>query len=180
MVEMLGEDVTPPAWTADAAEQERVRAVYERNQDPASVISAQVSMDTDRVFRVPSLRIAEAHQRAGGSTRVYRFDWRSPALGGRAGASHGLEVPFVFGDFSVPMTKAMVGDDAPESLTQGMHGSWVSFATSGDPAATGAVPTWPEYEPNTRKTMVFNDQTTVVADPDGEQRASWDNVPLPS
>ncbi|MTD54214.1 carboxylesterase/lipase family protein [Amycolatopsis pithecellobii] len=179
MAEMPGPvDVAPPKWGADPALQQRIRDVYDRSLEPGSAIGAQIAMDTDRVFRIPSLRIAEAHHRAGGSTRVYQFAWRSTACDGRVGASHGLEVPFVFDDFSLPITKSMLGDDVPGSLTEELHGSWISFATNGDPAATGAVPAWPEYEPGSRQTMVFDEKTAVVADPDGERRASWHNVSL--
>ena len=153
--------------------------MYDRGQEPSAIISARISMDTDRIFRIPALRIAEAHQRAGGSTRVYQFAWRGNAFGGRLGAGHGVEVPFVFDDFSPPMTQAMMGDDVPDGLTEKMHGSWVSFAADGDPAATGVVPPWPQYEPKSRPTMVFGERTAVMADPDGERRASCDDVPLP-
>ena len=179
MTEILGtdEDVAPLPWDADPLLRQRIRGVYERGHEPGSVIGVQTAMDTDRIFRIPALRIAEAHQRAGSSTRVYQFAWRSPALGGRVGAGHGLEVPFVFDDFSLPITQAMIGDDAPRSLTAEMHNSWISFATAGDPAATGMIPTWPEYEPRTRQTMIFDEKTAVVSDPARERRVSWDVLP---
>lgn len=75
---------------------------YRQAHDPDSPVPADIAMTTDRVFRIPSLRIAEAHLRGSGTVIVYQFAWRSPAFEGRAGASHGMEGPFVFDDFSSP------------------------------------------------------------------------------
>ena len=80
-------------WDADPALQQRILDVYERGHKSGSPISPEVSMASDRVFRIPSLRIAQTHQSAGGSTRVYQFGWRSPAFEGRVGAAHGIEGP---------------------------------------------------------------------------------------
>jgi len=66
----------------------------------------------------------------------------------------------------------------PREVIAAVHGAWASFAASGDPAGTGAIPTWPEYDPNARPTMVFNNKTVAVGDPDGDGRASWDGIDL--
>ena len=52
---------------------------------------------TDRVFRIPCVKLAEAqaeHQPHG--TFHYQFDFASPSFGGGLGACHALEIPFVF------------------------------------------------------------------------------------
>lgn len=124
--------MSPSGWDADPALQQKIREVYDRSQEPGSLITPEISMATDRVFRIPSLRIAEAHHRAGGSTRVYQFAWRSRAFGGRVGAAHGIEVPFVFDDFTLPIIRTMIGDEVPREVIAAMHGAWASFAASGD------------------------------------------------
>jgi para-nitrobenzyl esterase len=178
MAELAGTNngVAAREWSADPAAKERITRVYAATQDPECVITETTSMTSDRLFRVPSLRIAEAHVRAGGSTRVYMYAWRTPAFDGRIGAGHGLECPFVFDNFTSPMTAMMLGDQVPPNLAGEMHGAWISFARSGDPASDGAVPAWPFYALEERPTMVFDRVTEIVNDPDGERRASWDGV----
>jgi hypothetical protein len=48
---------------------------------------------TDWFYRIPAIRLAEAHQ---GESYMYEFGWNSPASGVRLGACHGLEIGFVF------------------------------------------------------------------------------------
>lgn len=90
----------------------------------------------DLVFRLPARRFADAHQ---GRTHVYEFDWRSPALGGRLGACHGLELPFVFDTLpTCTGVDGIAGTAPPQDLAERMHGIWVRFATDGE------LP-WAEY-----------------------------------
>ncbi|HKE74454.1 MAG TPA: carboxylesterase/lipase family protein [Acidimicrobiales bacterium] len=178
MAEMTGSSVGVAArpWGAAADIQQRINGVYDATQEPDSPIAVSTSISTDRLFRVPSLRLADAHVAAGGSTRVYMFGWRSPAFGGRVGASHGLECPFVFDNFGSPMMSMMLGGEPPQGLAAAVHGSWAAFAKTGDPAATGAVASWPAYDTETRMTMVFDETSAAVPDPHGERRRVWDGV----
>ena len=170
--------MSPGRWDADHEQQQRVLETYRQAQDPDSPVPADIAMTTDRVFRIPSLRIAEAHLRGGGTALVYQFAWRSPTFEGRAGASHGMEGPFVFDDFSLPITRALTGPAVPPKLVAAVHGAWTSFATAGDPASRGTVPAWPAYNTHTRPTMVFDTITRVVDDPDPVGRAVWDLIDL--
>ncbi|MEV0595801.1 carboxylesterase/lipase family protein [Nonomuraea cavernae] len=163
-------------WPDDPARHARITAVYEATHEAGSPTSVSVAVGTDRAFRVPSVRMAEAHARAGGATRMYLFGWRSPAFDGRLGAGHAMEIPFVFGDLASPMLAMLLGERPPRRLADAMHGSWIAFATGGDPAAGGHVPEWPPYEPERRATMVFDDTCEVVLDLDAERLAAW-NTP---
>jgi para-nitrobenzyl esterase len=178
MAEITGTNggVAALEWGADPTIKQRISHVYETTQEQACVITEKTSMTSDRLFRIPSLRIAEAHVRAGGPTRVYMYAWRTPAFDGRIGAGHGLECPFVFDNFASPMITMMLGDQVPPNLAHEMHGAWISYARNGDPAGDGAIPEWPYYDLTERPTMVFNETTEVVNDPDGERRAAWDGV----
>ena len=65
----------------------------------------------------------------------------SPALGGRLGACHAVEIPFVFDTLDLgrrQMLGAALGDNPPQHLADRMHRAWVEFATHGDPG-------WPRY-----------------------------------
>jgi len=95
------------------------------------------------VFHGPTRRLVAAHAGAAGSGRTYAYDfaWRSPACGGRLGACHGLELPFVFDTLATATgPNGLLGpgeDDPPQALADRMRDAWVSFARDGDPG-------WPE------------------------------------
>jgi para-nitrobenzyl esterase len=142
--------------------------VYARNR-PAPAIELAAALETDRMFRIPSVRLAEAHTANGGRTFSYLFSWRSPAFGGRIQAGHALELPFMWDNIHDPMAVKLIGDDPPQALADEMHGAWVRFITSGDPG-------WPEYEPSRRVTRDFGGDEPLVDDPSGDERALWDGV----
>ena len=72
--------------------------------------------------------------RAVRNTWMYRFDWPSPALRGWLGATHAIEIPFVFGNFELPSIAKFVGagPDAT-ALSQKMMALWAHFARHGHP-----------------------------------------------
>jgi para-nitrobenzyl esterase len=150
--------------------------------DPAAVVAAYRSADparaagaiweaarTDAVLRVPALRVADAHTRAGGGTYVYRFDWEAPGIG----AAHAVDVPFTFGTFDRDGWDAAVGADArAHRLSADLRAAWLAFARTGDPSHPG-IGEWPRHDPETRPTMLFASPCRLVLDPDGAARAVW-------
>ncbi|GAA0673005.1 para-nitrobenzyl esterase [Sphingomonas insulae] len=84
---------------------------------------------TDLVFRWPARRFAEEHR---GATHMYEFGWRSPRYDGELGASHGMELPFVF-DSLATCTGAdgLCGIAPPQDLATRVHAIWVQFARDG-------------------------------------------------
>jgi len=99
---------------------------------------------------------------------MYEFAWRSPQVGGRLGACHGLEVAFVF-DTLGNGTEPLLGSDPPQQLADKMHAAWVAFATNGD------CP-WPKYDLSRRATMRFDGTSEVVEDPLSAERAVCEGV----
>jgi para-nitrobenzyl esterase len=99
---------------------------------------------TDTAFHAPTARLLERHAGLGaGTTHAYRFTWRSGALGGRLGAAHAVDLPFVFDTRDAPgisgTDDSLLGaDGGPEGLARAMHGAWVRFISDGDPG-------WPAY-----------------------------------
>jgi len=89
---------------------------------------------------------------------VYRFDWADlapdPASGNvLLGASHTLDVPFVFGHrFSVPyIPDFLIRENSLSSyrtLSNAMMSYWTQFAVSGDPekGRNGDLPRWDSWE----------------------------------
>jgi para-nitrobenzyl esterase len=97
---------------------------------------------TDLMFRSMTRRTAELHQ---GRSHVYEFEWRSPALGGKVGAAHAIELPFVFDTLAVASgPNGLLGEAPPQALADSIHALWIRFATD------GTAP-WPEYQPDARQ-----------------------------
>jgi len=96
----------------------------------------------DLVFRAPARAYAEAHK---GRTHFYELDWGSGAFGGALGASHGMELPFVFDTLaSVTGPEGFAGENPPQALADHVHKIWVDYA------ADGHLP-WQEYDAATRQ-----------------------------
>ena len=95
-------------------------------------------------FHRPTRALRERHASfEDRATYGYRFAWRSSALGGRLGAAHAIDVPFVFDALDSPQYAGaddlVLGPDgAPRELADRIHGAWVRFVESGEPG-------WPEH-----------------------------------
>jgi para-nitrobenzyl esterase len=116
-----------------------------------------------------------AQPRAASRTWVFQFDWRTPVDGGKWGAHHGLDVPFVFDTTALVPDTVGTGASAAALATR-MSRTWIEFARTGDPNH-GGIPRWPVYDLARRPTMVFDDVTRVVNDPRGRERRLFDQVP---
>jgi para-nitrobenzyl esterase len=104
---------------------------------------------------------------------MYIFEWKSHLVP-RIGACHGLEIPFVFGNFDCPIGELAGLLRAPEALMSEMQTAWANFARTGTPNSTESVE-WPPYDLEDRFTMVFDETTRAVSDPYGETRLFWAN-----
>ncbi len=99
---------------------------------------------TETAFHAPTRALRERHASLGDRrTYGYRFAWRSGALGGRLGAAHAIDVPFVFDAMQDPQyggtdDRVLGAAGGPQELAERIHGAWVRFVTSGDPG-------WPEH-----------------------------------
>jgi para-nitrobenzyl esterase len=127
---------------------------------------------TDWMFHLPSIRLAEAHSHHAGGTYLYEFAWPSPAFGGMLGACHGLELGFVFDALDTPgLTgpQGLVGEHPPTELARRMHGTWITFAKTGNPG-------WPPYTLQQCPVMRINTTWEVVLDPDPIERQAWEGV----
>jgi para-nitrobenzyl esterase len=118
---------------------------------------------TDAMFRIGSLRMAEARADQGRPAYVYQFDWQSPA---GFESCHCLEIPFVFNNFAnwtdSPMLKGAKPEEA-RGLAEAMHGAWIAFARTGKPDHP-RLPAWPAYRREDRMTMRFDSVIGPVSD----------------
>ena len=178
MQAMFGEEKLHQAATALFGDEARGTAAIEayraaRSGQPGH--EAIAAMETDRMFRVPAVRLADAQAAHQSDVWMYRFDWRTPIFGGLLGACHALELPFVFNTLASPLAAMFAGPEAPQPLADATHGAWVAFATAGNPGHEG-LPPWPRHHPESRPTMLFDTECTVVEQPNADELAIWDGV----
>jgi len=134
------------------------------------------AIESDRVFRVPAIRLAEAAAGQGSVVHKYLFGHASPALGGKLGACHALEVPFVFGGLEEPAVRAFVGEgERVEALSEAMQDAWLAFAREGRPALPGLAE-WPVYETGRRATMRLACESRLEHAPLDPERRFWDGL----
>src|SRR6266566_410911 len=144
-------------------------ATYRATRSDASPGDLLAAIVTDWFYRIPAIRLAEAHTKGNGATYMYEFAWRSPGFDGQLGACHALEIPFVFDTLDKEGYEAFMGDGAPQQLADAMHAAWVAFATSGDPG-------WPQFDLNRRATMRFDTKQELVEDPRSAERLLWEGL----
>ena len=123
---------------------------------------------SDWLFRMPSLRLAEAH-RAHGRTYLYELTWPAPGMGGALGACHGLGLPLTFGNLTVGAGAFLIGPEPPPGtaeLSARVRAAWTAFATTGDPG-------WPAYDDDERSTWLVDSEPAVAAYPERAAQQLW-------
>ncbi len=141
------------------------RATY-KDATPGELLAA---IRTDWFYRIPAIRLAEAHARQNaGAIYMYEFAWQPPTFDGRIGACHALEIPFVFDNLDKEGFEGLAGAHPPQQVADGMHSAWVAFATSGNPG-------WPQYDLKRRATMRFDITSELVEDPYSAERMLWED-----
>ncbi|UNO42321.1 carboxylesterase family protein [Streptomyces sp. MST-110588] len=144
---------------------------------------------SDRLFRMPSLHLAQAQTAAGSRAHVYELTWPAPGMGGVLGACHGLDVPLVFGNLDRGQPALLIGEGPSseagpeagtvvgtavgteargeaEALSARMRAAWTAFATHGDPG-------WPAYDGEQRLVRLFDAEPAVAAYPEETSRLIW-------
>lgn len=161
-------------------EAERIMAAYtairKKHGLPAGPTDVMLAIETDRVLRYPSIKLSEAlhHRRRPGYHFVFTYE--SPAMGGRLGAAHALELGFLFGTYTEDKAKVFNGaGPVADRLAQRMQDAWTAFAATGDPSCA-SIGHWPTYETG-RETMMIGADWHVAYAPYEEQRLLWEEFP---
>lgn len=145
---------------------------YREIMKGTSEADVQEQIQTDALYRMRGIKAAEIHSKHKESnTYMYQFNWKSPALGGVFGALHGIELGFVFNNLKA--LQSLIGDPVePQPLADAMSDAWVSFVKNGKPESS-SLPSWNQYNTDTRETMFFDRECTIENDPDSELRKLW-------
>ncbi len=155
---------------------EELAAVYGKVAPDATHHDIHNMVMTDRVFRIPAIRLAEAQSRHQPQhTFMYLFEQASTAFDGRLGACHALEIPFVFDNLHKAGVELLTGPEPPQSVADAMHRAWLAFARTGSPDHPG-IPTWPPYDERSRATMHFGVPCHVEDDPLPQTRRAWAGI----
>jgi para-nitrobenzyl esterase len=133
---------------------------------PADILG---SINTDIMFRIPTIRLVEAQRDNGVRAYNYLFTYKSPALGGNLGAMHGLDNPLLFGSLNAEFTG---NDTEVESLAIKIQDSCAAFAHTGDPSCE-SIGKWLVYGKD-RTTMILDKNTRLENAPYEEERRAWD------
>ncbi|MER6063089.1 carboxylesterase family protein [Streptomyces sp. NPDC001792] len=144
---------------------------YRRTRPEASYGELRSAIMGDALFGAGTRALAGAHAaHPGSATFAYEFAWRSHALDGELGATHAVELPFVFDLTHLPQLvgpAALLGPDKPPvDLAARMHETWIRFATTGDPG-------WDRYDTERRATMHIDAEWTQIDDPRSRERQVW-------
>jgi para-nitrobenzyl esterase len=125
-------------------------------------------VQSDWLFRMPSLHLAQAHVQGGGRAYVYELTLPAPGNGGMLGACHGLDVPLTFGVYT-GFGAMMIGPEPTpevEATSYALRTAWSRFAATGDPG-------WPAYDAEQRSTWIIDAQPATVPYPEEQSRRIW-------
>ena len=142
---------------------------------PYEVLSA---ISTESSFRYHTRNIIEAQLDNNSNVYSFLFTYKSPLQGGIFGATHALEVPFVFGTLDdIEIGIYPKRDEINTKISEQMMDSWISFARIGNPNHEG-IPEWPTYDIKNRSTILFGNETKVERDPLREERLAIERIIL--
>jgi para-nitrobenzyl esterase len=107
------------------------------------------------------------HELKAAPAYAYYFTWQTPILDGLPGAWHTAELQFCF-DNAKRCEQGTGNTPEAQALAKKMASAWATFAATGKPSTPGVA--WAPTDPETNKTMVWDNQCRMVDDPEGEAR----------
>ncbi|MGC1509567.1 carboxylesterase/lipase family protein [Ketobacter sp.] len=145
---------------------------FQQNNTDVSYSDIFSAFESDRMFRIPSLRIAEQQSKHSEQIFMFQFNWDKGPLK----ACHASDIPFVFGHTGTTAGQFLTGggDDAAK-LSATVQSCWIAFARSGDPS-TDRVGKWTAFNQDSRQVMCFDTKTGLQEDPFQGTAPLWENV----
>ena len=96
------------------------------------------------------------------------FGWQPPLFDNRMRSFHCSDICFWFYNTDLMLTHTG-GGKRPRTLSEKMAKSFLNFAKTGNPNG-GGLPTWKPYSTQNGETMILDDSSVLVNDPDREAR----------
>jgi para-nitrobenzyl esterase len=132
----------------------RAFAMYTQSAPDPLYGNASTQWVVDTMYRCPVVVQLNWHAEAGNAGYEYQFDRAAPGREA-AGATHGAEVSYVFGNLSANYAAA------DREISTAMQQYWTNFAKTGDPNGAG-LPKWPKYDAAARGYIEFTDNGPVA------------------
>jgi para-nitrobenzyl esterase len=135
-----------------------------------------VNFLSDGNFRIAAIRLAGEQAKLAPSF-MYQFTYRSPVkgrTGQEIGASHSMELPFVFGCQASVVQDVTGPASGWGDLQDRTMDAWLAFARNGDPSTETLA--WPRYDAQRRATMILGPTSEVVDDPHADERKAWEDT----
>jgi para-nitrobenzyl esterase len=145
-------------------------AAYRKAYPGATAGQLHELVNSDWLFRMPTLHLAQAHAASGGVTFLYELRIAAPVGGGGYGACHTLDLPLVFGTGTEGIGRQFTGGRPPAEFTalgDVMRREWVCFASGGEPG-------WPAYGTRQRSTRIYDSPPDVAPYPEEASMRIWE------
>ena len=155
-----------PQATVDA-----YRRILAERGAPTTPTDIYLAVMSDRMFRVPTIKLLETHESRGNPAFGYLLTWKSPFKDGIFGACHAMDLGFLWGAYQ---SEFFGPEPAADTLSLNMQDAWMAFARSGEPACEG-LGKWPTYGKQ-RKTMLLGKESGVTEAPYNEEVGIWDSA----
>lgn len=155
---------------------ERAANLYEKlmqqSKADSTLADAYSAFESDRMFRIPSLRMAEMQSDHTSNVYMFQFNWDKGAFG----ACHASDIPFVFGCTDNPAGQFLVGShEYANKLSTHVQNCWIAFARSSDPSTDG-VGKWHPFQRDARHVMCFDESSALAKDPFAASSDLWEGV----
>ena len=120
---------------------------------PTQIIAA---VDSDTHFKLHMWNMLKSRPAELTNTWSYMFTWASPLYDGALGASHGMDIPFIFNNTSLPRVHIYTSDEP----SNGVLGTEMST----DLLHLGLLgnPNWQPYDQSKRTTKIYDMPCAVV------------------
>jgi len=145
----------------------KYKAVYPQMTEEQLRIRALTAEE----YWVPSIRVAEAFTKGGGSAWMYRLDFAESSGNLRGNAYHSLDVRLVWDRPSAAVENAQ----AEAEMARQMSHAWIAFLRGAVPDGPG-LPAWAEYRSGARPTMIFDTKSRIEQAPQEAELRLWDGV----
>ena len=148
----------------DAADAQSLIAAFRAVHTRLDPVHLYQRIASDWLWTDPILLQAQRKAALGAaSVYVYSFEQPCSAVEGRLGATHTLEIPYVFGTLdAIPDLKPVTG--AMRRLAWSMGAAWSEFARHGAPTAA-SLPKWSAYDADSRRILRLTEQPALLHNP---------------
>lgn len=123
---------------------------------------AKEYFNTDLNFRRGAVNQAISKSKQGANVYLYLFTWR-PTLN-VLGASHGMELPFMFNNIQL-QREMTSGSPEAYKLADIVSSAWISFIKTGDPNVKG-LPKWEPFTEENGINMIIDNKCYTTSYPD--------------